>query len=296
MGRRRRPNPEKRKEHQKNRPGTVERSALLVSAAAAQEDAAARAQWDEAILRSRLEAQYKASVEQLQQQHQQQQQQQQQQQHQQQQQQLQYQQNLLQQQNLQQQQLLATLAEHGRSRRDAAAASTEGQVHDLVLQMNNLHDPELLQMVFVEKDFLRVLLNWLKRAGRIRFIAALEAMLEQETPEIKRLALGVLENWAPGVYPKEPGGLQEGGSSQQPAAAMVSKASSAASAAAKVSAKVSAKASTKVSAKASAKVSAKASAKVSAKASAKVSAKASAKVSSTASSRPLPWEILVINE
>ncbi|CAE7886846.1 unnamed protein product, partial [Symbiodinium necroappetens] len=93
-------------------------------------------------------------------------------------------------------------------RRDAAAASTEGQVHDLVLQMNNLHDPELLQMVFVEKDFLRVLLNWLKRAGRIRFIAALEAMLEQETPEIKRLALGVLENWAPGVYPKEPGGLQ----------------------------------------------------------------------------------------
>ena len=59
-------------------------------------------------------------------------------------------------------------AKAAKLRRDAAAASTEGQVHDLVLQMNNLHDPELLQMVFVEKDFLRVLLNWLKRAGRIR--------------------------------------------------------------------------------------------------------------------------------
>eukprot|EP00439_Symbiodinium_sp_Y106_P007590 s8273_g1.t1 len=35
----------------------------------------------------------------------------------------------------------------------------------------------------------------------------LEACMRQETPEIRRTALGILDKWAPGVYPRDPGGV-----------------------------------------------------------------------------------------
>ena len=34
--------------------------------------------------------------------------------------------------------------------------------------MNNLHDPEMLQMVFSDAQFCSTLLGWLRKAGRIR--------------------------------------------------------------------------------------------------------------------------------
>ncbi|CAE7471348.1 unnamed protein product [Symbiodinium sp. CCMP2592] len=155
---------------------------------------------------------------------------------------------------------------------DVTGATTQEQIHDMVLQLNNLHDNEMLHMAFQKVEFNRALVAWLKQAGRIRssvvtclfrlaplvpvshrkmFIPVLEACLEQETPEIRRTTLGTLNTWAPGVYPRDGHSVLLASAALSSAAAPVSKpvVAKAAAVAAPVAAKA-AKAAAKVVAKA----------------------------------------------